>query len=240
MTITRPTYTLPYWMAGKRALAVTRAAKRWWDTAEGYVRLPLTTFDVLSCELSFVDLLAYQRGIARYAGESEAFYRLRVHHALRNARAAGTPAGTRHIFDNLQLPYPRFAEWMPNRDWDVTRVTFSGRGYARLHAEIDFVLRFYWRTCRRFEVVQEVKAETHYGAGMFGSVRSVESATHVAQAVPFRPARSMVGFGVVGSVRSVESATHVAQAVPFRPARHTLPVSGFFSCRSRHVRSFSA
>lgn len=208
--MTAPDYQLPFWMDGSRATALARAAKLWWEMAEGYVRLPLTTFDALTCELTFVDLLAHQRGIDRYAGESEAFYRLRVHHALRNARAAGTPTGMRRIFDNLQLPSPQFAERMPNRDWDVTRVTFAGRGYARLHAEIDFVLRFYWRTCRRFDVVQKIESETHYGAGMFGSVRSVESATHVAQSVPFRPARS------------------------------AMPVGVFFSCRSRHTRSFSA
>lgn len=237
--MTRPDYQLPFWMAGSRATAVARAAKRWWEVAEGYVRMPLTTFDVLTCELAFVDLLAYQRGIDRYAGESEPFYRLRVHHALRNARAAGTPAGMRQIFANLQLPVPRFTERMAGRDWDMTRVRFSGRGYAKLHDEIDFVLRFYWQTCRRFEVVQVAKAETHYGAGMFGSVRSTETATHVAQAVPFRPARSGLGFGVVGSVRSTETATHVAQSVPFRPARSGLPIGVFFSCRSRHIRSFA-
>lgn len=199
--MTDKTGKLPIWMNGSRAVALKETAERWWEQVETYIRLPLTTFDPLPCELAFVDLLAYQRGIDRYAGESEAFYRLRVHHALRNARAAGTPAGMNYIFDNLQLPRAVFDERMPGRDWDIVGVRFNGRGYARLHEEIDFVLRFYWRTCRRFEIVQTVKAETHYGAGSVLSVRGRESATHVAQAVPFRPARSMFAVGAVFSSR---------------------------------------
>ena len=220
--MTEPTYQLPFWMDGSRATAVARAAKRWWELAEGYIRLPLTTFDPLNCELALVDLLAYQRGIDRFAAESESFYRLRVHHALRNARVAGTPAGMRQIFANLDLPEPYFTERMPNRDWDMVRVRFAGRGYARLHAEIDFVLRFYWRTCRRFEIVQDVSAENHYGVALYGHGRAYNRMAGAAARVPFRPASNVAGVALYGNNRALQHTKHRSQPVPFRHAMHRM------------------
>ena len=260
----KPTYALPFWMNGPRAQSLVRTSKRWWELAESYIRLPLTTFDVLTCELGFVDLIAYQRGIDRYAGESEHFYRLRVHHALRNAQVAGTPVGMAQIFSNLELPTPTFKERMPNRDWDMTRVTFSGRDYARLHVEIDFILRAYWRTCRRFEIVQEIHASGVLMLALYGYNRAYNRLEGKVKSVPIRPSQNTVGMAVYGSNRTLQTAASEMQPVPFRHAMHQLQVvpfrhamhrlqplptrksqnnvvvGSFAYCRSVNVRSFAA
>jgi len=154
---------LPIWMDGSNAQAFKEIMSNWWEQVGLWARLPNTTFDVLECDLEFVNLIAFQRGIDRYAGEDEGFYRLRVYHALRNARAAGTPSGTQQILSNLRLPTASFDERVSKYEWDTTKVTFSGREFVPLADEIRFALDFYWRTCRRYHIALNTEAQTQYG-----------------------------------------------------------------------------
>lgn len=189
----KPDFKLPFWMDGPRATAVANTSKRYWGLAESYVRLPLATFDVMTCAIGFVNLIAYQRGIDRFAGESEGFYRLRVHHALRNAIAAGTPNGMSQIFNNLELPEAEYIERAPEYDWDTTRVLMSGRRFVALETQIRFVLGAYWRTCRRYHIALKTDAQTIYGPANIASGNSQRTAQLKPNTLQARSLNSLAG-----------------------------------------------
>lgn len=195
---------LPIWMDGPNARAFKSLMTNWWEQVGLWARLPVTTFDVLTCDIRFVDLIAYQRGIDRYAGELEGFYRLRVHHAWRNAIAAGTPAGMTQVFDNLALPVPEFTERLPQYDWDMTKVRIPSRDYAdaTLREQIHFTLSVYWQTCRRFVVVQRTNMDgAIYGANTLTQRAHLERTINP-DMISARPANNMSDMGNAASHRA--------------------------------------
>ena len=230
---------LPIWMNGDNAKALQGIIENWWEQVGLWCRLPAMSFDVLTCDMNFVDLLAFQRGIDRYPGEAEWFYRLRVHHALRNARVAGTQLGMDQIFTNLQLPIPEYFERLPEFDWDVTKVIFGGRAFARLHTEINFALDYYWRTCRRYNVYQKVEAVTHFGPAMLGYNRARGVKHSDPESVPFRPAATTLGVGATMTKRATGVTRSQPEAVPFRQSISRMSCGFFGFCRSANTRSFA-
>lgn len=153
-----PDYKLPFWMAGSRATAVAKAAKRWWDTVSRWLRTAYDFNDAQTVAMPIVDLLAYQRGIERYRGEPEWLYRLRVHHAYRNWIDAGTRAGMERIFTRLQMPVYGLEERVPGYDWDMIRLKASLADYLSHSDVLQIVLQAYRRTCRRWLV--EIQSPT--------------------------------------------------------------------------------
>lgn len=150
-----PDYKLPFWMAGNRATAVARAAKRWWETVAAWLRTAHDFGDVMTAPLLVVDLYAYQRGIKRVALDTERRYRLKVHHALRNAIDAGTHAGMQRIFGRLEHPVYRLDERMPWYDWDVIGAVLPHDDIDAHYAYLIDLWQMYRRTCRRFVIIAE-------------------------------------------------------------------------------------
>ena len=62
---------------GAEITKLKASAQAWWETVEGWMRWPLLQMDAETCHLAVLDLLAWQRDITRFRGESEALYRLR-------------------------------------------------------------------------------------------------------------------------------------------------------------------
>ena len=153
-----PTYQLSFWMAGARATALARAAKRWWDTAAAWFRTAYDFNDARTVALAVVDLLAYQRGITRYRGEPEWLYRLRVHHAYANWLDAGTKVGMERIFARLQMPVYDLEERVEGYDWDMIRLRASLTDYLSAADVLHIMMQAYRRTCRRW--LLEVQAPT--------------------------------------------------------------------------------
>lgn len=147
-----PIPKLPIWMDADRATALRNVAVRWWDECLGWLSSPLELGDALTAPLAVVDLYAYQRGIKRSAIDTDRRYRLKVHHAMRNAIDAGTRVGMRRIFERLELPVSDFAERMPGYDWDVIGVDIDARDIDTQRPYLLDVWGLYRRTCRRMAI----------------------------------------------------------------------------------------
>ena len=144
---------LPFWLDGEEATKLKAAAQAWWESVEGWLRWPLLQMDAETCHLTILDLLAWQRDITRFRGESEALYRLRVKYAFVNAVDAGSVAGFQRIFLRLGIGTLRIAERQPDRDWDIVQLHLSDQQLSDNPALLDMIIHQYGRTCRRYEFV---------------------------------------------------------------------------------------
>lgn len=144
---------LPFWLDGEEATKLKATAQAWWESVEGWLRWPLMQMDAETCHLTVLDLLAWQRDITRFRGESEALYRLRVKYAFINAVDAGSVIGFQRILQRLGVGYVRISERMPDRDWDIVQLHLSDQQLADNPALLDMIIYQYGRTCRRYEFV---------------------------------------------------------------------------------------
>ena len=144
---------LPFWLDGEEATKLKATAQAWWESVEGWLRWPLLQMDAETCHLTILDLLAWQRDITRFRGESEALYRLRVKYAFVNAVDAGSVAGFQRIFLRLGIGTLRIAERQPDRDWDIVQLQLSDQQLSDNPALLDMIIHQYGRTCRRYEFV---------------------------------------------------------------------------------------
>lgn len=142
---------LPSWMNRDELDTLLTASKTFWTGIVGWVTWPLQQFDPLTCAEPLLNLLAYDRDIARFNGEPLALFRKRVAYAFINAQDAGSVSGFIAIFARLGIGYVELLERQPGIDWDViiVRVTDSQiSGNADLLLQI---IRQYGRTCRRYQ-----------------------------------------------------------------------------------------
>lgn len=144
---------LPFWLAGAELTKLKAAATSWWAKVEGWLRWPLLQMDPDTCHLTILNLLAWQRDIARFKGEPEALYRLRVKHAFVNAVDAGSVAGFKRIMQRLGVGYVRIEERLPDRDWDVVQLHLSDSQLSENPELLSLIVQYYGRTCRRYEFV---------------------------------------------------------------------------------------
>lgn len=153
-----PIPKLPIWMDGNNAQGLRSLSMRWWEQCLTWLQAPQTLGDALTAPLAVVDLLAYQRNVDRYPSEPERLYRLRVNHALINARDAGTRAGMERIFARLEMPVYALAERLAGYDWDMIKVEATLADYLHAADLLHIVMQAYRRTCRRW--LLEVQAPT--------------------------------------------------------------------------------
>lgn len=144
---------LPFWLSGAELTKLKAAAQAWWDRVEGWLRWPLLQLDPATCHPTILDLLAWQRDIARFKGEPESLYRLRVTHAFVNAVDAGSTAGFKRIMQRLGVGYVRIEERLPDRDWDVVQLHLSDSQLSENPSLLSLIVQHYGRTCRRYEFV---------------------------------------------------------------------------------------
>ena len=144
---------LPFWLDGEEATKLKATAQAWWESVEGWLRWPLLQMDAETCHLAILDLLAWQRDITRFRGESESLYRLRVKYAFINAVDAGSVIGFQRILQRLGVGYVRIAERLPDRDWDIVQLHLSDSQLSENPALLDMIVHQYGRTCRRYEFV---------------------------------------------------------------------------------------
>ena len=106
-----PEIKIPFWMNGPHARTLAGASRVWFGR--------LGEWAALTCSERMLDLIAWQRGVTRAAGEAERLYRLRVAHAYANARDSGQIAGWKRIFKRLELGDIALEERKAGQDWDV-------------------------------------------------------------------------------------------------------------------------
>ena len=190
--MTAPTGKLPIWMDGERASALKRTSERWWEQVLVWMQSPLTFGDALTVPLAIVDLFAYQRNIVRAAIDTERRYRLKVHHALQNARDAGTLAGMSRIFGRLELPVFELTERIAGYDWDVIGVDIDIRAVDSQRPIIADIWGLYGRTCRRFAIRGYIESESATRVANVGAAMQVlhssgrVSAPSITSATPLR------------------------------------------------------
>lgn len=93
-----PEIKIPFWMNGPHVRTLAGASRVWFGRLGEWAAFPLRQADPMTCSERMLDLIAWQRGVPRAAGEAERLYRLRVAHAYANARDSGQIAGWKRIF----------------------------------------------------------------------------------------------------------------------------------------------
>lgn len=143
--------TLPFWNDKHSSKLLLKIAQAFWEKIEAGLRWPLTQTDPETCTLAVLHLVAWQRGIDRFAGEPLTLYRKRVRWAYANAADAGSTAGIKRIFMRLGVGYIEVEERQPDRDWDVIILRLTDGQLAGNNDLLRFIIDTYGRTCRRYE-----------------------------------------------------------------------------------------
>lgn len=140
-----------FWLAGNENSKLRALAQSWWERVEGWLRFPLSQFDAELCTLPVLNLLAWQRDIERGKDEPLRQYRLRVKYACVNAQDAGSTAGFVRIFQRLEIGAIVVKERNAGMDWDIVLLELNASQLAENMSLLDFIIRQYGRTCRRYE-----------------------------------------------------------------------------------------
>lgn len=157
---------LPSWMDRGEPAALLRAAVKYWQWVAEWIQWPLKQLDPLTCKVSMLNMLAWERDIARFSGEPLELYRKRVAYAFINARDAGSKAGFERIFERLGIGYVEQLERQPDIDWDVITLRVTDSQVSANSELLLQIIRKYGRTCRRyqFEVLSSEKMIIHHGS----------------------------------------------------------------------------
>ena len=145
------TLALPSWMNRGELDKLLAASKKFWAGIAEWVTWPLQQFDPLTCAEPLLNLLAYDRDIARFNGEPLALFRKRVAYAFINAQDAGSVSGFIAIFARLGIGYVELLERQPGIDWDVIIVRVSDSQISDNADLLLQIIRQYGRTCRRYQ-----------------------------------------------------------------------------------------
>lgn len=160
-----PDVKLPVWMNKGEPLTLAHASRVWWQRVQDWLTFPLAQIDVDTCDESLLMLLAYQRDITRFSGESLTRFRLRVRHAFPNAQDAACMAGFERIFRRLAIGELQQLERQLIYDWDVILLVINDEQLSRDNDLIMQLVRQYGRTCRRyfFDVTNTAPLYVHSG-----------------------------------------------------------------------------
>jgi hypothetical protein len=145
-----PDITLPVWMNQGEPLTLAHASTVWWERVYEWLTFPLAQIDVDTCDEQLLTLLAYQRDIDRFPGESLTLFRLRVKYAFVNAQDAGSKAGFARIFERLHIGQIQQLERQLWLDWDVILLRINDAQLSRDNTLMMNLVRQYGRTCRRY------------------------------------------------------------------------------------------
>lgn len=145
-----PEPKLPVWMNRGEPLTLAHASHTWWQQVHDWLTFPLAQIDVDTCDEALLSLLAYQRDISRFPGETLSLFRLRVKHAFVNARDAGSVAGFEQIFRRLNIGELQQLERQIQYDWDVILLRINDEQLSRDNRLMMELVRHYGRTCRRY------------------------------------------------------------------------------------------
>ena len=146
---------LPFWLDGEQLGKLTAGSKVWWTRAEGWIYWTRTQFDPLTCAVPLLNLLAYQRDVQRFNGESEELFRKRVKFAYLNARDAGQKAGFERIFERLGLGHLDQVERFDETNWDVIKLLLTDTQISENPDLLMDIVMKYGRTCRRYTFTTE-------------------------------------------------------------------------------------
>lgn len=142
---------LPFWNNKGASIPLIKMAQSYWEKIEAGLRWPLTQLDPLTCPLSILNFIAWQRDIERFAGEPLWLFRTRVKYAFANAQDAGSVVGIKRIFQRLGIGYVEVLERVDGKDWDVIVFNMNDNQLSQNTALLKVLVEQYGRTCRRYE-----------------------------------------------------------------------------------------
>ena len=156
---------LPFWMDKGELNKVAVLFGKCWDYVQSAVKFPFEILDEEKCSERILNLIAYQRDVERFENEPIELFRKRVKYAFINAKDAGSKAGFIRIFERLGIGYVEIEERFDLENWDVIKVRLSDSKLAKNIDLLNFIIRKYGRTCRRytFEVITAETVTIHHG-----------------------------------------------------------------------------
>lgn len=156
---------LPFWMDKGELQKIALLFEKWWAYVLSAVKFPFNILDEETCGEKILNLIAYQRDIERFDGEPIELFRKRVKYAFLNAKDAGSKAGFIRIFERLGIGKIGVGERIDGIDWDIIKIYITDQQVANNNALLNFVIRKYGRTCRRYdyEIVTFTPTVIHYG-----------------------------------------------------------------------------
>lgn len=168
---------LPFWLDGPQLAKLVNGGKDWWSKVESWLAWPGTQFDPLTCAVPLLVILAFQRDIVRFPGESLELFRRRVKFAYINASDSGFKAGFSRIFERIGIGYVDQQERFDEVNWDVIGLVLSNQQISDNPDLLMSIVLKYGRTCRRytFTTIDELPVTTP--AFSVGHVYSYDVAT---------------------------------------------------------------
>lgn len=151
-----PEIKIPFWMNGSHVRTLAGASRVWFGRLGEWAAFPLRQTDPMTCSERMLDLIAWQRGVTRAAGEAERLYRLRVTHAYANARDSGQIAGWKRIFKRLELGDIALEERKAGQDWDVIGIMMDDGSFPNYQNVLELIVADYGRTCRRYHFISRI------------------------------------------------------------------------------------
>ncbi|WP_051258214.1 phage tail protein [Desulfovibrio cuneatus] len=162
-----PLPKLSFWMDGAKNTVLARAAQAFFGWLGKAAFWAVEQFDPMTCPEVLLDILSWQRGIDRYPGETDRFYRLRVLYAYINGVDAGSIDGWQRIFTRLELGPVGLEERVPGQDWDVIGIAVDDTKIPDVQNVLEIIINEYGRTCRRYRFISRIPQAVHVAAGCF-------------------------------------------------------------------------
>lgn len=155
----QPQTTIPWWQDGattsdelKEPYFLSTGVSAFFALVKGWLLFPLHQSDALTCSESLLNIMAWDRDITRFNGESLTLFRKRVKYALINAKDAGSVAGFKAIFERLDIGIVSFKEREYIHDWDICTIELTDSDLSQNSLLVQTLLEQYGLTCRRYHV----------------------------------------------------------------------------------------
>lgn len=141
---------LSFWESQGEMAKLAILGGKYWNKVQGWLSWLNYQVDAQESPLTIVKLLAFQRDVQRFQDEPESLFRLRVKHALANAKDAGSSAGFKEIWKRLELGYLGQNERVPGLDWDIVQLEITENALNDNPELLSVIIQKYGRTCRRY------------------------------------------------------------------------------------------
>ncbi|WP_295894138.1 phage tail protein [uncultured Vibrio sp.] len=174
---------LPWWQDGetipdekKEPYWLTLGIQVFFERVYQWMLYPIGQAEALTCSLSLLNVMAWDRDITRFKGEPIALFRKRVKFAAINAKDAGSVAGFIRIFERLGVGIVDFKERQDPEQWDVCTIELTDSDMAQDAQLVQTLIEQYGRTCRRYRFEVSYPAEIFINHGQFNHVFAMYSA----------------------------------------------------------------
>ena len=148
-----PEIKIPFWMNGPHVRTLAGASRVWFGRLGEWAAFPLRQADPMTCSERMLDLIAWQRGVTRAAGEAERLFRVV---GAPSPATAPQIAGWKRIFKRLELGDIALEERKAGQDWDVIGIMMDDGSFPNYQNVLELIVADYGRTCRRYHFISRI------------------------------------------------------------------------------------